>query len=218
MANESVAALSWWQQAWVRQIVWYALGIGVGAALCLVDYHTLARWSFVAYWAMILCLIVVLIPHIGSMRGGARRWIDLGFFQFQPSEFAKLGFILAAANFLSRPPDELKRPGIFWKGIGLMMLPFALIMSWLLAVFFPTIVTPEGIYGHSVWGNRRFIRWQDIDHVKPFKLLNLRYLRLYSKDQTVTWINLFPANPAQYYGTLRRLAPADAALLRFIPN
>ena len=79
---------------------------------------------------MILCLVAVLIPHIGTTHGwGARRWIDLGFFQFQPSEFAKLAFILAAANFLSRPPDELKQRGIFWKGIGLMLLPFALILK-----------------------------------------------------------------------------------------
>ncbi len=127
-ANQS-SALPWYDQTWIRQIVWYALGIGTGAALCLVDYHTLARWSFVAYWAMIVCLVVVLIPHIGSLRYGARRWIDLGFFQFQPSEFAKIAFILAAANFLSRPPDELKLPENFWKGIGLMMLPFVLILK-----------------------------------------------------------------------------------------
>ena len=49
-----------------------------------VDYHTLARWSFVVYWATIFFLVVVLIPHVGSMRFGARRWIDLGPFQFQP--------------------------------------------------------------------------------------------------------------------------------------
>ncbi len=52
-----------------------------------------------------------------------------GPFQFQPSEFAKLAFILAAANFLSRPVDELEQRGIFWKGIGLMLLPFALILK-----------------------------------------------------------------------------------------
>jgi rod shape determining protein RodA len=68
-------------------------------------------------------------PHIGSMRFGARRWIDLGFFQFQPSEFAKLAFILAAAHFLSRPEDELRQPVNFWKGIGLLLLPFALILK-----------------------------------------------------------------------------------------
>jgi len=129
MVSDFAATLPWYDQSWVRQIIWYALGGGVAAALCVVDYHTLARWSFVAYWGMILCLVAVLIPHIGSMRFGARRWIDLGVFQFQPSEFAKLAFILAGANFLSRPPDELRQPLIFWKGIGLMMLPFVLILK-----------------------------------------------------------------------------------------
>ena len=129
MANESAAALPWFKQTWVHQIVWYALGIIAGAALFLVDYHTLARWSFVGYWVAIFFLAIVLIPHIGSMRLGARRWIDLHIFQFQPSEFAKLAFILAAAHFLSRPPDELRLPAIFWKGIGLMMLPFVLILK-----------------------------------------------------------------------------------------
>ena len=119
----------WYAQIWFRQVIWYALGLGAAAGLCLVSYHTLARWSFVGYWAMILCLVAVLIPHIGSMRFGARRWIDLGFFQFQPSEFAKLAFILAGANFLSRPVDELKRSEVFWQGMGLMMLPFLLILK-----------------------------------------------------------------------------------------
>lgn len=129
-ANASISALPWYDQMWTKQIVWYALGIGVGVAVCLVDYHTLARWSFVAYWATIISLFAVLIPHIGSTHGwGARRWIDLGPFQFQPSEFAKLAFILAAANFLSRPVDELHQRGIFWKGIGLMLLPFLLIIK-----------------------------------------------------------------------------------------
>jgi rod shape determining protein RodA len=130
MANAASAMLPWYDQIWVRQIIWYVLGLGAAAGICLTDYHTLARWSFVAYWATILCLVAVLIPHIGSTHGwGARRWIDLGPFQFQPSEFAKLAFILAAANFLSRPLDELNQPVNFWKAIGLMLLPFGLILK-----------------------------------------------------------------------------------------
>ncbi|MEJ0090673.1 MAG: rod shape-determining protein RodA [Limisphaerales bacterium] len=130
MANASSAASPWYDQSWLRQIIWYALGLGAAAAICLTDYHILARWSFVAYWASIICLVAVLIPHIGTTHGwGARRWIDLGPFQFQPSEFAKLAFILAAANFFSRPVDELERRGVFWKGIGLIMLPFVLILK-----------------------------------------------------------------------------------------
>ena len=130
MANVAAGSLPWYDQVWLRQIVWYGLGLGGAAAVCLVDYHKLARWSFVAYWSAILSLLAVLVPHIGTTHGwGARRWIDLGPFQFQPSEFAKLAFILAAANFLSRPPDELQQRGVFWKGIGLVLLPFALILK-----------------------------------------------------------------------------------------
>ncbi len=129
-ANASASAGALFDQIWVRQIIWYGLGLGVATAVCVVDYHTLARWSFVVYWAMILCLVAVLIPHIGQTHGwGARRWIDLPFFQFQPSEFAKISFVLALANFLGRPDDELARPAVFWQGMGMMLLPFALIMK-----------------------------------------------------------------------------------------
>ncbi|HEY5234442.1 MAG TPA: FtsW/RodA/SpoVE family cell cycle protein [Verrucomicrobiae bacterium] len=129
MVNASEAAKSWYGQTWIHQLIWYALGIGAASALCVLDYHTLARWSFVAYAVTIFCLVVVLIPHIGTVHNGARRWINLGLFQFQPGEFAKLAFIFAAANFWSRPADELKQRDIFWKGIGLMLLPFVLILK-----------------------------------------------------------------------------------------
>ncbi|HEX5398689.1 MAG TPA: FtsW/RodA/SpoVE family cell cycle protein [Verrucomicrobiae bacterium] len=129
MTNPSDAEKIWYAQTWFHQIVWYLLGIGAAVAICFVDYHLVARWSFVIYWAIIFCLVIVLVPQIGTMINGARRWIDLGVFQFQPSEFAKLAFILAAAHFLSRPVDELKQPAVFWKGIGLMLLPFVLILK-----------------------------------------------------------------------------------------
>jgi len=129
MVTESAMAAAWYKQSWVRQLVWYSLGIGVAGALCLLDYRALTRWSFVIYWGMILLLVAVLIPGIGSVRFGARRWIDLAVFQFQPSEFAKLAFILAQAHFLSRPVDELRLPANFAKALGLMLLPFLLIMK-----------------------------------------------------------------------------------------
>ena len=128
-AGESGSTIPWYNQMWVRQAVWYVVGIGAAAGLCLIDYRTLARWSYVIYWVAIVLLVVVLIPGIGSMRFGARRWFDLHFLQFQPSEFAKLAFIVAQAHFLSRPADEMRLAYTFWKAIGMMMLPFVLIMK-----------------------------------------------------------------------------------------
>ncbi len=129
MANSSASALPLYDQTWFRQIIWYGVGIGAAAVLCLVDYRVMARWSFVIYWLTILLLVLVLVPGIGSMRFNARRWFELRFFQLQPSEFAKLAFILAQAHFLSRPAEELRGAVVFGKALGLMLLPFALIMK-----------------------------------------------------------------------------------------
>ena len=128
-ANESGGGIAWYRQVAFRQIIWFVLGAGAAAAICFVDYHVLARWSLVAYWLSIFGLLIVIIPHVGSVRNGARRWIEMGGFQFQPSEFAKLAFILAMGHFLSRPTDELRQRHIFWKAIGLIVLPFLLIMK-----------------------------------------------------------------------------------------
>ncbi|HTL17470.1 MAG TPA: FtsW/RodA/SpoVE family cell cycle protein, partial [Patescibacteria group bacterium] len=130
MANESASSAAWYHQSWFRQGIWYVLGSAAAVALCFVDYRSISRWSFVIYWSTILLLIAVLIPGIGTTHGwGARRWIDLAFFQFQPSEFAKLAFILALAHFLSRPIEELRSPALFARALGLLVLPFLLIMK-----------------------------------------------------------------------------------------
>lgn len=127
MANESSALLPWYKQNYFKQTVWYELGLAAAAVLCLVDYHTVSRWSLVAYWTTIVLLIAVFL--FGKKVYGATRWIDVGFFQLQPSEFAKLSVILVLAHFLSRPIDELRLRGNFFKALGLIALPFILILK-----------------------------------------------------------------------------------------
>ena len=127
MVSESARLMPWYNQSWFRQIVWYALGIGAATAVCCVDDHTLARWSLPAYWVSVFSLALVLF--LGTVRFGARRWFDLGFVSLQPSEFAKLAFILAQAHFLSRPVEELRVLANFWKALGMMLLPSVLILK-----------------------------------------------------------------------------------------
>ena len=122
------ADMAFYKRTAFKQVIWYVLGLGGMIAMCVLDYRSLSRYSYVGYWITIIALLLVLIPLIGSVRGGARRWIDLGFFSVQPSEFAKLALILAFANFLSRPLDELRLPGNFTKALGMMALPFLLIL------------------------------------------------------------------------------------------
>src|SRR6266436_337722 len=127
MVSETALSAPLYKQIWFRQIIWYLIGLGAATGVCLINYHTLARWAVVAYWGSIVLLVVVLF--LGTSRSGARRWFDLGFFSLQPSEFAKLAFILAQAHFLSRPPEELQTQSSFWISLGMMGLPFLLIMK-----------------------------------------------------------------------------------------
>ncbi|MBM3833359.1 MAG: rod shape-determining protein RodA [Verrucomicrobia bacterium] len=116
-------------KAYSKQVIAYGLGLFLAAAVCLVDYHRLARWSLVIYWFSILLLVLVLFIGVGAKSWGAKRWLDLGFFNFQPSEFAKLAFLLALANSLSRPVEELRLPGVFFKMLAMGALPFLLILK-----------------------------------------------------------------------------------------
>jgi rod shape determining protein RodA len=130
MARDGAEDLSLWDQVFFKQIIWYAAGIICAVLICLVEYPILARWSLIAYWITIILLVVMYIPGVAVDNGwGAKRWIKFPFFQLQPSEFAKLAFILFMANFLSRPVDELRIPKVFFKSLGLMALPFLLVLG-----------------------------------------------------------------------------------------
>lgn len=112
-----------------RQVIFYFFGILVGFLFVIIDYHKLSGYAQTFYWVMILLLILVLIPGVGEVRFGARRWFDLGITLIQPSEFAKLAFIFALADFLTRPNEEMFMPGVFFKAIGMTALPFLLILK-----------------------------------------------------------------------------------------
>jgi rod shape determining protein RodA len=126
--NDMFRQLAWYRQPAFKQVAFYLLGLVLAAGVCLVSYRRLARWSLVIYWVTIVLLVAVLIPQIGTRVFGARRWIELGFFNLQPSECAKLACILVQAHFLSRPPEELRLPRVFFKALGLTVLPFLLIL------------------------------------------------------------------------------------------
>lgn len=129
LAAEEMNRVPFWQQSWVRQGIWYLIGGAAAAAVCMVDYRILTRWAPVAYVGTITVLALVLVPGIGAVRFGARRWMDLGPVQIQPSEFAKLALILMLAHFLSRPREELRRALTLWQALGLTALPFLLILK-----------------------------------------------------------------------------------------
>lgn len=86
---QSESAVS--QDFWIRQLIWIGIGMGVWLAMALMNYRHLGYWSAIIYGLSILLLILVLF--VGEERYGAKRWLDFHFFNFQPSETAKLGYL-----------------------------------------------------------------------------------------------------------------------------
>ncbi len=81
-----------------RQFMWAGLGILVAVLLIVVDYHRWIEWAYLLYGLNLILLFLVL--ELGVVRGGAQRWLSLGGFTIQPSEFSKITTILVLARHL----------------------------------------------------------------------------------------------------------------------
>jgi cell division protein FtsW len=89
-----------------------ALYAGVGFLLMIImmffPYETLRRFAYPIFILSVLLLLAVLIPGIGHRAGGSMRWLKIGGFTFQPSEFAKLGLIIFLAYFLTKKEEKIR--------------------------------------------------------------------------------------------------------------
>jgi rod shape determining protein RodA len=79
------------------QIIRFCLGAGVMVFMAFVPISFWREISIIAYLVGIALLLAV--PYIGETRGGAQRWIDLGFMTLQPSELMKIGVVMALAFY-----------------------------------------------------------------------------------------------------------------------
>jgi rod shape determining protein RodA len=84
----------------MRQAFYAGVGFLGMIAVMLVDYRRLERYAYVIYAATLLLLVAV--PLVGSVVGGARRWIDLGPVSIQPSEMIKVAMVIALARYFHR--------------------------------------------------------------------------------------------------------------------
>ena len=130
---------------WITQLVWLAAGAALYAAVSMVDYRF---WLSVAHWFYLLCLIplgIVLIPGVGTEVYGSQRWINLGFFSYQPSETAKIAVLLVTASILIRSEIGTVRQslGVLGKlalAVGLPMLLILLQPDLKSAIVLPPMV------------------------------------------------------------------------------
>jgi cell division protein FtsW len=91
-----------------RQVLWLCAGSVPVLCAYFVDLRRLRALAPLALGLSVVSLALVLIPHVGSMAGGARRWLGFGPISFQPSEFAKLGLVIYLAAALSAKGDRIR--------------------------------------------------------------------------------------------------------------
>ena len=110
----------------------FALIVGFVVAL-LAFQVSMATWERVAPWLFvvsIVLLVAVLIPHVGTVVNGARRWLSLGIMNFQPSELAKFAVLIYASDYMVRKMDVKER---FFRAVLPMGAAVAIVGVLLLA-------------------------------------------------------------------------------------
>ena len=89
-----------------RQAVFALIGLGVMGVMATVDYRVFRDFAPVIYTACVVALVAVLSP-LGSNRRGAQAWFQVGGFQLQPSELAKVALIVSIAAFAATHRGDL---------------------------------------------------------------------------------------------------------------
>jgi cell division protein FtsW len=113
-----------------RQFIWAALGLLAMIFTMNIDYHVWRKLAKPIIFITIVLLILVLIPGMGKVVNGARRWLGSGSVYIQPSEIAKLSMVLFTAYYLSNNQNKIQS---FVKGVvpqlGMLAVIFGLILK-----------------------------------------------------------------------------------------
>ncbi len=126
-----------------RQLLWALIGVPVMWAFSHIEYGYWRQLARPALYSTVLFLVAVLL--VGAARGGAERWIDFGFFSFQPSEWAKFALCIFFADYFARTGSRVQD---FWRGLGPWLLVVGLVAG--LIMLQPDLGTTLAIGGMAV--------------------------------------------------------------------
>lgn len=107
-----------------KQLVFMAIGVVVMVAVAAFDYRRLRDWTLVIYAGCVVILLAVLA--VGDKSRGSQAWFQIGSYQLEPSEFVKIGMIIALATYCAAAKGRLSGRGLL-AGLALFAVPFVLI-------------------------------------------------------------------------------------------
>lgn len=108
----------------LKQCLWIIISVVAGVFIKKIDYRDFQQIAPVLYFIIVLLLIV---PFLSGGAGGAERWIRLGIFNFQPSEFAKLITVITLAAYLAE--KDIRRFPTILVSLFIAGIPFLLVLK-----------------------------------------------------------------------------------------
>ena len=133
-----------------KQLIGFGIGVVLMLLVSMVDFHQVLRLHWFIYGACIVLLLLVLVT--GSSSGGAQRWISLFGITFQPSEAAKILFILFSAQYIIMYRKKMKLPLYLLSCLALIAFPVFLVFrepdlstSLMLLLIFCVVMFTGGI-------------------------------------------------------------------------
>ncbi|WP_339618490.1 FtsW/RodA/SpoVE family cell cycle protein [uncultured Salinibacterium sp.] len=123
-----------WSSGGIRQIVWTGIAIIIAMSVLIIikNHRVLQRYRYIAMFGGIALLLLPLAPVIGDTRFGARLWVQIGAFSFQPGELAKIALAIFFAGYLVSARDSLSMVGRKFLG---MTFPRARDLGPIIVVF-----------------------------------------------------------------------------------
>lgn len=176
-----------------RQLLWTAVGVlaAIIVLTLLRDHRGLSRYTYTAMLASLVLLLLPLVPLLGTTINGARIWIRLGPFSFQPGELAKITLAVFFAGYLVNARDSLSLVGrrvlglqlprgrdlgplllawavslgvlVFERDLGSALLFFGLFVALL---YVATERTSWIVIGLSLFVGGAFLAWTLFSHVQ----------------------------------------------------
>ncbi|MEJ7901017.1 MAG: FtsW/RodA/SpoVE family cell cycle protein [Thermomicrobiales bacterium] len=115
--------------AGVKQAIFGLLGIFLMLLIACIDYRFFASLAWPIYAGGLVLLALVLVPGVGQVIAGSRRWFDFGFTTVQPSEFVKVTTLIALAAFVASRGEAMREPGNFALSLLIVAVPFMLVFE-----------------------------------------------------------------------------------------
>lgn len=110
-----------------RQVLGFATGLVLLLITAFIDYHFIAKLSPLIYLVNLGLLLAVW--RFGEAKYGGTRWLSIGGFQMQPSEFGKLFMIIVLAKYFDLFKEKINQPLIILGSLGLIGVPFVLVLK-----------------------------------------------------------------------------------------